>query len=181
MFNSKSNVNIGIGFVIMTIINIFFTGIKLRPADLLMVRNELVLYFLFVWEIKIYIEYYFLNSNHESTAINIALNYLMSFLLLVIIMILSIQRLRHSKIIHQRYGYYFINLIYFLILLANSQLIASYLLGFISFYLTLLAITIFDAYLNYGTNSYLEIQIVDGSFYILMKIYVGIVIPYYIN
>ena len=181
MFNSNSSVKSGIQFVIMTIINIFFKGIKLRPVDLLMVRNELTLYFLFVWEIKIYIEYYFLSSNQELTALNMAINFIIPFLLLSAIMILSIQRLRTSKTLHQRYGYYFINLIYFLILLANSQLIASYLLGFISFYLTLLGITIFDAYLNYGTNSYLEIQIVDGSFYILMKIYVGIVIPYYIN
>ena len=48
---------------------------------------------------------------------------------------------------------------YFIILLANSRLIASYRFGFILFYLTLLGITFFDAYF----------------------IYVGLAIPYYTN
>ena len=156
MFNSNSSVKSGIQFVIMTIINIFFKGIKLRPVDLLMVRNELTLYFLFVWEIKIYIEYYFLSSNQELTALNMAINFIIPFLLLSAIMILSIQRLRNSKTIHQRYGYYFINIVYFVILLVNSSLIASYRFGFLLFYVTLLGITFFDAYLSHGSNTYLD-------------------------
>ena len=70
---------------------------------------------------------------------------------------------------------------YFIILLANSRLIASYRFGFILFYLSLLGITFFDAYFNYDSNSYFDMQLVDGSFYILIKIYVGLAIPYYTN
>ena len=90
MFNSKANIKTGIGLVLVTIINMYFKGIKLRTVDLLAFRNELTLYFLFVWEIKIYIEYYFLSSNHESTALNMAINSITPFLLLLVIMFLSI-------------------------------------------------------------------------------------------